>query len=44
VVDDESGESTDEDDVTVRDREQVRDRETGMSLTDRSRQLVPETR
>jgi len=39
-MDDESGESTEEDDVTGAGRGELRDRETGMRSTERSRELV----
>ena len=45
-MDDESGESTEEDDVAGkgRSKSEVESRETGMRLAKRNRELIPETR
>ena len=44
VIDGESGESTKQRRCSRSRKTQVRDRETGMRLTDRSGELIPETR
>jgi len=44
VIDGESGESTKQRRCSRSRKTQVRDRETGMRLTERSGELIPETR